>query len=1022
MQVRLLGTVGLVPDDGSFVPVGGPLVRKLLALLAWEPGRTIGYDRLADSIWGDQPPANTANALQTLVKRLRPTLAPEYRIEAVGPGYRLVADPDHIDAHRFTRLAAEGTSLLSGGQLSSAATALDAALMLWQGPALADVPRDPVLDFRVTQLNEQRLAAIEARADAYLALGRGTELVDALVAESSANPSRETLAARLIEASAAAQRQTAPTLPVRLTSFVGRDADVDRVVELLSEARLLTLTGPGGSGKTSLAIAAATVACSRQDGGCHLIELASIADPGTVGDHILSELGIPMNRDAERWDPLRRLVIGIADRRLLLILGNCEHLRSVPELVIGMLQSCPRVTVLVTSREPLGAAGELLYSVPPLELPPPRAGRADALRAPAVQLFLDRARAVRADFTLTDENCAAVCAICHRLDGIPLALELAAARIRVLAVGAILERLDDRFSLLTGFRASVPRHRTLHAVVAWSWELLSDAERTLIQQLCVFAGGVTLDSAQQVCVDDVTDLLIALVDKSLIEFDGRRYRMLETIRAFAYESLAAPDRIAFQRRHADHYLHLVELAEPALRTPAQRSWVPKLAIEHDNIVFALGWAVAAHDVDRALRLCGNMIWYWILCGYRAEALIWQRRVLDLVGDEPPVGLAAVYLACSYADRLPEYFELISLGMVRDDTERYCALVTRARGEKRQPHPVFVMLPALRELRRGCPQEIESCIDSGDPWLANNSLTRRGLERLVTGQPAAGAADLEAAAVRSRATGETRALCRILLTLATYRAGAYGAAAIRPLLDEAAGLVSSWVGANEVVAVHTWIGQLRAWTGDVTEARTHVTEALGRIDSTVRAGTVCWLRVVEADIARHTGDREAALSLYRQAINELTALRLAGQPYSHTANGAEVWGRAGYAITLAEAGEYTTAGAESATARALLDGPGYLEQHAHLGTAHAAIALASGHPRLALTIIGGCDTLHTGQPNQYRVPDAQRIVDAARATLSSDSVHRAITAGHDLTPARFAILQGCAEHPDPADDPRSRIAS
>ncbi|MCM2424974.1 BTAD domain-containing putative transcriptional regulator [Streptomyces sp. RKAG337] len=669
MWVALLGPVRVLRADGTPVNVGGPLVRTLLTLLAVEPGRTVPADQLVDALWGERTPANAANALQTLVKRLRAALGPELPIVAGSFGYALAIEPEDVDVQRFTRLAAQGRVALRRGDANSAAALLDEALELWRGPAPSE------LRF----LEDQRLDSVEARADAYLALGRAAELVRELAAAAAAQPLRESLAARLIRAQAAAGLRSEATetfertrdllagelgvdpspalaealrstmLPVgpptnlrsRLTSFVGMDAEVVRTGALLDVTRLVTLVGPGGVGKTRLACEAAIRLADRWPSGSWLVELAPVTDGASVGSAILSALGV---RDILEGDPSDQLVAVLTGKRLLLIVDNCEHLlQAVAPLIDGILARCPELTVLCTSREPLGVDGEMLCPVPPLALPPADATVAEAAGFPAVRLLTDRAVAVRPGFVLDKDNCADVCAICRRLDGLPLAIELAAARLRALSPARIAARLDDRFRLLTGgSRAVLPRHQTLRAVVAWRWESLTGPERELARRLSVFSGTATMDSAERVCGGDVLESLTSLVDKSLVETDGERYWMLETIRAYAAEELeAAGESTAVARTHADYFLDLVERAEPMLRTSEQADWIARLTVENDNCVAALDWAISAGDVERALRLCGALVWYWLLRGCRAEADLWLHRVLDLVDEDPPPAPAGV---------------------------------------------------------------------------------------------------------------------------------------------------------------------------------------------------------------------------------------------------------------------------------------------------------------------------------------------------------------------------------------------
>ncbi|MEC3952631.1 BTAD domain-containing putative transcriptional regulator [Nocardia sp. CDC153] len=557
--------------------MGGPRVRTLLALLALEPGRVISCDALICGIWGEARPADPANALQTLVKRVRALLPPEAAVESAAGGYRLRIAADAIDIHRFARLVEEGV----GAPAQRAAGALDAALELWRGEPFADLVENADLYWHADRLNQLRLDAVEARADAYLALGRGREVIESLVRELRAEPLRESLAVTLIRAftatgQAARAREVfdvtrdqlrtelgvapspelvaavehigsgttvvVPALPVRLTSLIGREPDLKRLGEMLSDTRLVTLTGPGGVGKTSLALEAATRAAGRWRGGCRFMELAAVSDAVGAVELIRAELGLSTGPESVHACPIHRPVP--ADTELLLVLDNCEHVLEIAGLLADLLARCPNLTVLATSREPLGMHGETLFPVAPLAAPAPGAAPAEALGSAAVHLFLDRARSVRPGFTVTGENYETIAAICRRLDGIPLALELAAARIHTLTPAQILTRLDDRFRLLAGNRAAAARHRSLYTAIEWSWESLREPERRMAQRLWLFPEGATLEALEEVCPGDAVGPLSRLVSKSLIEFDGRRYRMLETIHAFVGSTLSSERRVA----------------------------------------------------------------------------------------------------------------------------------------------------------------------------------------------------------------------------------------------------------------------------------------------------------------------------------------------------------------------------------------------------------------------------------------------------------------------------------------------
>ncbi|MCQ8829132.1 AfsR/SARP family transcriptional regulator [Streptomyces malaysiensis] len=768
MRYGILGTTQARHDDGTPVDIGGARLRALLTALALAAGRARTTGALIGEIWDTDPPADEQGALQALVGRLRRALGKD-AVESVPGGYRLSADPDDIDLHRFERLADEGTRALADGDPAKAVDLLDAALGLWRGPALSDLPDATALAARA---EARRLEARRARLAADLALGRAGQALPALTGLCDAHPLDEPLHALRIRAlrdvgraaealaayeeirteiaerlgvdpgpelralhaellgassegfpvvrpgSAAAgsvssgpapsglvssgrvppgpvpsglvspgpvpsglvspgsvpARTGGGNLRARLTSFVGREGDLVTLRGDLAGHRLITLLGPGGAGKTRLSQEAAESAASAWPDGVWLAELAPVDDPETVPETVLSAVGgretvilgtaaegLRAAADPTVRDPRARLIEHCAPRRMLIVLDNCEHLvEAAAHLAESLLAHCPGVTILATSREPLAVPGELVRPVEPLPDPV------------ALRLLQDRGAAARPGFR-TEDDPAACAEICRRLDGLPLAIELAAARLRLLTPRQLAERLDDRFRLLTsGSRTALPRQQTLRAVVDWSWGLLDAAERTVLARLSVFAGGCGLAEAEAVCGDaegrpggveprDVAVLLGSLIDKSLVVTapaaepgaDGEmRYRLLETVAEYAAERLdESGERAAVERRHLVAYRELARTADPLLRGPAQRHWMIRLETEHENLRTALRRAVAARDEQEALCLVLSLGWFWHLRGHRAESRHWATAAAELGPSPfaPPVAPAPpLHISCTAA--------------------------------------------------------------------------------------------------------------------------------------------------------------------------------------------------------------------------------------------------------------------------------------------------------------------------------------------------------------------------------------
>jgi predicted ATPase/DNA-binding SARP family transcriptional activator len=640
------------------VELNAPKQRALLAvlLLAYRDD-AVPAGRLVDELWGEDPPVTAGKALQVHLSRLRSALGPEQPIVTRPSGYAIAVEPEQLDLARFEALSALARA---AGDAREAAGHWREALALFRGPPLADVPLLGPGAAEASRLEELRLAALEERVDAELSLGEHGAVVGELQALVAEHPYRERLRAQLMLALYRSGRQAAaldafrearrtlvddlgiepgrelqeleravlaqdpaldapaasvprpppavaelPHLPTPAGPLIGRDADVDAAAALLADpgVRLITLTGPGGIGKTRLALELARREAARFADGPRFVPLAAIDEPARVMPEVARALGVP-DEDVTGF---------VADRELLLVADNLEQVVDAGPDLGGLLAASPRSKLVTTSRAPLRIRGEHELPVPPLG------------EAAASELFLARARALDPRLELSEADAECVERICARLDGLPLAIELAAARSKVLSPTAMLDRLEQRLDLLTaGPRDAPARQRTLRGAINWSYELLDEPTRAAFAALGVFVGGWTLEAAEFVVGVDALDAIAELVDQSLVTRDGERFGMLGVIRAFALEQLVASgghDEI--RRRHARYFAGLTEEAEGGIQGPAQAIWFARLDADAENLRAATAWAVDGGEADTALRLSGGLFRFWAARGAiteRREAL------------------------------------------------------------------------------------------------------------------------------------------------------------------------------------------------------------------------------------------------------------------------------------------------------------------------------------------------------------------------------------------------------------------
>ncbi|WP_199487679.1 BTAD domain-containing putative transcriptional regulator [Actinomadura spongiicola] len=1025
MRFGVLGPVA-VWVDGADVPVGGPTVRALLAMLVLEAGRVVTHERLIDGLYGEEPPSGAANALQSQVSRLRRVLRDadpggHVVVEGLPAGYRILVEAEEVDVHRFERLAMDGRRAAAEGRHGAAGALFEEALGLWRGAALADVAA-PFARTRAVRLEEERAAVVEDLAAARLADGDAgavvpllRELVDAqplrerarallmralhgdgrqaealgvfeagrrsLAEELGADPSPELADAHVAILRGEPERTVRANLPARLTSFVGREDELRRVGKMLADGRLVTLLGPGGAGKTRLAVEAA----ERADGEVCFVDLAPVGG-GEVPKALLGALGLREGRmrpvPGGPPDPVERLVTALDGRRALLVLDNCEHVVApVAELAHRLLSACPRLRVLATSREALGITGEALLPVPPLEPPPEGVPAGELAAYPAVRLFLDRAEAVRPGFAVADGNAEAVAGICRALDGLPLAVELAAARLRSLPVTEVATRLDDRFRLLSrGDRTAAPRHRTLRAVVEWSWDLLDEAERTLARRLTVFSGGFTLAAASGICgVGDAGELVAGLADKSLVQSDGNRYRMLDTIRAFCAERLAeAGETERFERAHAAFFLELAERADPHLRGSAQLEWLDLLAADHGNLHAALRRCVRA-DPTSALRLTAALTWYWWLRG-RVEGAPLAVELLDAV-DDPPEGLEEEYVLCVTS--------AVAGGVTG---ERAVAWLDRAeaflrRIERPLAHPVAIVLWALTAGPGRTDLEIFAKQVGDDPW--SRALVR--MSDVFIAQANGDVAEMERAgalALRGfRKCGDRWGTANSLDPLAQGAARRGDRGRALALLDEAVALMERLGALEDTADLLYQRGFVRILDGDLDAARAEFERG---IDTARRAGTpdkVAGGYHGLAEVARLRGDVAAARRLYETALTGYTSERFIA---------AAVRGSAlvGLGWLAAADGDHDRARALFSEALDMsLDHPIFMYR-ANAGVGLAGVAVAEGDGERAATLLGASAVLRAVQVAGDT--DAARVAAGARGLLGDTAYEAAFGRGAALS--------------------------
>ncbi len=821
---------------------------------------------------------------------------PNHSSLRVNPGYLIALRPEQLDSVRFGVLAVEGRNALAAGAPEVALDKLREALGLWRGEALADFRHYQFAQSETARLEELRIQAIEMRLEAELELGHAAELVGELEALAAQFPVRERLRGQLmlalyragrqadaLEAYRAARRHLVEHLglepgeelrelereilsggaglkgthlaavaatPVRppgnlsspLTSFVGRRSELAELKRLLELARLVTVTGMGGAGKTRLALQVAGEVAEHYEDGVWLAELGDIHDPALVPVAIASALDLQETPDRPVEETL---VEALRLRSMLLILDNCEHvIEPCAALAEKLVSRCTNLTLLCTSRETLGVAGEVAWQLPPLITPDPtdpmpfeRLEEWDS-----VQLFVRRARAAVPSWRLTEENARWVTEICAQAEGIPLAIELAAARVKVMTVEEVARRLDDKLGFLTaGARRAPSRHKTLRSAVDWSYNLLSEPERRLLARVSIFAGGFTLEAAEAVCSgygipnEGVVDVLTAVVNKSMVQVDeareGTRFRVLETIAQYARERLAElGEEGRLLARHASFFRALAEEAEVELHREDQFLWWRRLQAEHDNLRKAFKWAAERGQAETALTITGSLWWFWGAFPAEGRRLVSQALALPGAHRAPARARALVaaaslaFLHGDYDDAAERSEAALAVGRKLGD-ERLIAAATIWLGSIARDRGSYGRALTLHE------QGLALSRKSGDLWLTARSLYS--------------------------------------LALLSNTRGAY-ANSMEPL-QEALALFER-LGDNEGAAEATGLlGQILSQQGEWDTAAKMFERSLklaGELDDLESTG---WCSAALGAVAIHNGDGDQAEAMFRTALNSFRTL-------------------------------------------------------------------------------------------------------------------------------------------------------
>lgn len=1035
----------LVLRDGAPVELAGTPERHLLALLALRPGESVSVDELADALWGEALPANPRNALQARVSRLRKTLGRE-AVATTAAGYVLDVAATDVDVRRF-EIAVEAARTEADPARREAA--LSAALGLWRGPALAEFRQDEFAQDAVRHLDAMWLAAEVERLEAALAAGRHREALPAVEALVGGHPFDESVrrmhmlalyrVGRQSEALASYQEarrllgdelglepspelraleekillhdptlgpRTKPipsgNLPERLTSFVGREADAVEVGELMDEARLVTIAGPGGAGKTSLAVETARRRAERHPDGSWLVELAPVSDGEGVVNAVAAALEIDRAAGFRTMTQEERslqatIVDHLRGRGSLVILDNCEHVvDDAARLAAEVLTRCPEVRIVATSREQLGVPGEVVWRIPPLDV----GGDSVAGRSPAATLFVERAAAAGGPSSWSAADREAVGRVVRRLDGLPLAIELAAARSRSLRVADIAERLDDALGLLTtGSRVAGERQQTLRATIDWSHRLLSEEERAVFRRLAMFGGSFDLAAAEAISAGPgveryaVVDVIDRLVGQSMVVSHGGTFSLLETIRGFAVERLAEAgetDRVGAAM--LGHYASVAARLEPQLRTSTQLDVLSTLDGALPNIRSALGWA-ATNDAAGGLALVTDLTWYWYLRGLRREGRRWAEILLGAADDPATVvrgrALALMAIAepqwASSVDLMDE-----SLALLEPAVDSWHAAVVRC-------------FAAVFGSAGGDPKRARVLLARSRAWFAaRGDEWGRGLADLleapvmVAAGDVAGASDLlVAAAERFRHSGDLwgEGYGEFFSGVGARMVGDYERAAAA---YESAAAKAELLGMpEEVVMIVADMGNVATLRGEYDRAGALLAEAERRAHETGSPQALGMVANATGLLARRRGRLGEARRRHEEAAELYRDIGVDGGV-------AYAAGSLAYVATLR--GDAPAALAATLTSLDAAESDGDPFGVAYALEAGAAALAAAGEVRVAAMLLGAGDAIRRGRglpmPPGERW-DVAHVEAAAREDLGMEGYDDAFGEGAQLAPGEAA---------------------